>query len=408
MGEHNSTKQSYIEEARKKHIEKYGEMLYCQKKGGSCGSMFGAWADGCKEEQCSWGKETKRTEAERKSKQRAEDAEKRRKEREKYKKATEKEKEESKKREVTAVKKGEKTLASYYEYWYKTYKKGVVREVTLKKYELAHKWIFENVGGLLISEIDRPIYQQILNKYAETHEKQTVIDFHHLLKQSILDAVDEGYIEKDPTRRVVFKGNPERNKKEKYLSKYELQQMIADLNKEWTPSVDWLIYMIAKTGMRFSEAIAITPEDLDFNKMRIKITKTWDYKNGGGFVPTKNKSSERIIPMDWQLANALRIISENREMEYPIFVEKGRKIYNSTVNHVLARHCKNAGVEEITVHGLRHTHASLLLAAGVSIASVSKRLGHSNMATTQKVYLHIIRELDNQDTGTIIKEMSEF
>ena len=65
------------------------------------------------------------------------------------------------------------------------------------------------------------------------------------------------------------------------------------------------------------------------------------------------------------------------------------KVYNSTANSVLERHCKRAGIPVISVHGLRHTHASLLLFAGVSIASVAKRLGHASMNTTQKTYLHI-------------------
>lgn len=52
-----------------------------------------------------------------------------------------------------------------------------------------------------------------------------------------------------------------------------------------------------------------------------------------------------------------------------------KKVYNSTVNDVLTRHCKACGISEISVHGLRHTHASLLLFAGVSIASVARRLG---------------------------------
>ena len=70
------------------------------------------------------------------------------------------------------------------------------------------------------------------------------------------------------------------------------------------------------------------------------------------------------------------------------------------------RHCKRLGLPPITIHGLRHTHASLLLFAGVTIASVARRLGHSNMTTTQKTYLHIIHELENQDTDLIIRSLS--
>lgn len=89
----------------------------------------------------------------------------------------------------------------------------------------------------------------------------------------------------------------------------------------------------------------------------------------------------------------------------PIFVNG--KVYNSTVNNILARHCKQLGIPIISIHGLRHTHASLLLFAGVSMASVARKLGHSSMTTTQKTYLHIIHELENQDTDLIIRSISQ-
>ena len=83
-----------------------------------------------------------------------------------------------------------------------------------------------------------------------------------------------------------------------------------------------------------------------------------------------------------------------------------RKVYNSTVNDILERHCKKSNIPVISVHGLRHTHASLLLFAGVSIASVARRLGHSSMTTTQKTYLHIIHELENQDVDLVMRSLS--
>lgn len=76
------------------------------------------------------------------------------------------------------------------------------------------------------------------------------------------------------------------------------------------------------------------------------------------------------------------------------------------MNTVLSRCCHKAKVPEITVHGLRHTHASLLLFAGVSIASVARRLGHASMTTTQKTYLHIIQELENKDIDLVMRSLS--
>ena len=74
--------------------------------------------------------------------------------------------------------------------------------------------------------------------------------------------------------------------------------------------------------------------------------------------------------------------------------------------NVLERHCNRAKIPVISVHGLRHTHASVLLFAGVSIASVARRLGHSSMTTTQKTYLHIIQELENQDIDIVMRSLS--
>ncbi|MBT1350670.1 site-specific integrase, partial [Mycoplasma bovis] len=82
------------------------------------------------------------------------------------------------------------------------------------------------------------------------------------------------------------------------------------------------------------------------------------------------------------------------------------KIFNSTINDLLARRCKKANIPIISIHGLRHTHASILLYAGVSIASVAKRLGHSSMNTTEQIYLHIINELENKDIDLVMRSIS--
>lgn len=130
----------------------------------------------------------------------------------------------------------------------------------------------------------------------------------------------------------------------------------------------------------------------------------WDYKNHTGFLPTKNKSSIRKIPLDWQTVMQFAELVKRLPEDEPIFVNG--KIYNSTINSVLARHCKEVDIPIISIHGLRHTHASLLLFAGVSIASVARRLGHSNITTTQKTYLHIIQELESKDIDLIMRALS--
>ena len=181
--------------------------------------------------------------------------------------------------------------------------------------------------------------------------------------------------------------------------------MIANLDIREEPNWDWFILLVAKTGMRFSEALAITPGDFDFARQTLSISKTWDYKGDGRFLPTKNKSSVRKIQVDWQIVVKFSELVKGLPQDKPIFVGKS-KIYNSTVNDVLTRHCKDCGISVISIHGLRHTHASLLLFAGVSIASVARRLGHASMTTTQKTYLHIIQELENKDVDLVMRTLS--
>lgn len=292
----------------------------------------------------------------------------------------------------------------YFEKWIKLFKEGAVREVTLKKYLNNLKQVRDLVPSLQLVDIDRVTYQKLLNDYALTHERQTVIDFHHQIKASILDAVDDGLIDRDPTRKVIFKGKMPRPKKKKYLNQFELHNLLSDLKLEQKINWDWLILLIAKTELRFSEALALTPDDFDFVHQTISINKTWDYKNKTGFLPTKNKSSIRKVRIDWQLAMQFQQIIKKLPSDKPIFV-KG-PVCNSTPNQWLERHCRNVGISTITIHGLCHTHASLLMFAGVSIASVSPRLGHSSMTTTQKVYMHVIQELENQDNDVVMRYLS--
>lgn len=292
----------------------------------------------------------------------------------------------------------------YYEKWIKIYKEGALRDVTLKKYYSTASWLHKNAPKLKIGEINRITYQQLLNDYAISHERQTTMDFHHLLKGAIIDAVDEGLIPRDPTRKVIIKGKHPRAKKIKYLNQFQLHTLLSDLELIATDSWDWLILLIAKTGMRFSEALGLTPDDFDFAHQTISINKTWDYKGGSGFQPTKNKTSNRKIQIDWHLVTQFAQFVKDKPKNKPVFIVD--KVYNSTVNDRLAKICKRNRIPTISVHGLRHTHASLLLFAGVSIASVARRLGHSSMTTTQKTYIHVIQELENQDLDLIMRLMS--
>ena len=306
---------------------------------------------------------------------------------------------------VTSRKRKEQTFYEYFNEWITLYKVGDIRDITLQKYYMTEQRLFELAPNLKLKDLDRYTYQKILNEYALTHEKQTTMDFHHQLKGAILDAVDDGILSQNPTRKVVIKGKNPRQKKAKYLNLFEVQKLLKELNLSEEINWDWFVLLIVKTGLRFSEALALTPEDFDFSNQKIIVNKTWNYKNSKGFFqPTKNESSKRKIQIDWQLAMQFSQLIKIEDPEKPIFVKS--RVFNSTINNRLKVLCNKAEIPIISVHSLRHTHASLLLFANVSIASVASRLGHSSMTTTQETYLHIIQELENQDNEKIMHHLS--
>ena len=167
----------------------------------------------------------------------------------------------------------------YYKQWIEVYKKGAIRDATMAKYLMTQKWVEKLAPELKVCELTRTAYQKLLNDYAKDHERQTTLDFHHQLKGAILDAVDEGMIERDPTRKAIIKGKSPRTKKIKYLNQFELHTLIAHLDIREEVNWDWFILLVAKTGMRFSD---------DDDKIRLNQRKPSKYKGLSRFGPEKN------------------------------------------------------------------------------------------------------------------------
>ena len=161
-------------------------------------------------------------------------------------------------------KKATQFFHEYFSEWIGLYKEGAVRTITLDKYYMSSPWLKQLAPQLKLYELDRRSYQQLLNDYALSHEKQTTMDFHHQLKGAILDAVDEGLIPTNPTRKIIIKGKTPAEKKPKFINQFEVQRLLKELNLTTEISWDWFILLITKTGIRFSEALALTPNDFDF------------------------------------------------------------------------------------------------------------------------------------------------
>lgn len=152
---------------------------------------------------------------------------------------------------------------------------------------MTQKWLEKLIPELKVEELTRTAYQQLLNDYAKEHERQTTLDFHHQLKGAILDALDEGMIKRDPTRKAIIKGKTPRVKKIKYLNQFELHTLLADLELKETPDWDWFLLLVAKTGMRFQKHLRSHQKILIFQDRHYPSAKHGTTKEQADFFQQK-------------------------------------------------------------------------------------------------------------------------
>lgn len=104
------------------------------------------------------------------------------------------------------------------------------------------------------------------------------MDFHHQLKGAILDAVEEGLIERDPIGKAIIKGKKAESKKIQDFNQLKLHKRLSDLDLGQKLNRERFILLVAKTGMRFSEVLATAPQNLNFSKQYHSVNKTMDDK----------------------------------------------------------------------------------------------------------------------------------
>ena len=202
----------------------------------------------------------------------------------------------------------------------------------------------------------------------------------------------------------TFKDLPHKIKiQDKYLESEEMKELLNGMQEEhWKLLTKFLIL----SGLRFGEAIALLKEDVDIDNRTIRVTKTYDSINREITAP-KSICSIRYVYIQNELKtvckqiNALmlrqRLIHGARCTDLFMHSLSGGYIQYFAYNKYLRENSERILGRKLTAHALRHTHASLLLEQGVSIDTISRRLGHENSRITKEIYLHITEKLKKRD-----------
>lgn len=301
-----------------------------------------------------------------------------------------------------------RTFQQLFDVWFENYQLSVKKSTATDSWQIYERYIKPKFGSSNIQRINVLFCQKCVNywykNYREArHIKNTVSQ---ILRYGIsLEIIDENPMAKVTLPRPL----PKRDNSNNFYSKKELKHFFDSLNDIGDLRYIAFFRFLAYTGVRKSEALALQWKDFNFKNNTVKISKTiyYDARLKQVIVQEpKTKSSNRVLDLDpktvsimqaWRADQQKRFIKIGINVmntkQYVFTQEKNnRLLVPNSVNDWLRWIYRKYPQKKITVHGFRHTHASLLFEAGATIKEVQERLGHSNSKTTLDIYTHVVKE----------------
>ncbi|SHG82817.1 tyrosine-type recombinase/integrase [Virgibacillus chiguensis] len=311
-------------------------------------------------------------------------------------------------------------LKDYLDFWLKEYKEGYVRKNTmlsLKNSVNNHiKPYFKNI---YINEITPALYQKFLNKlYDNKLSKNTRLRIHNAFNEAMKRAVLNKKITFNPCEGAVIKGKNSNNDEIKFIEPSEVP-MFLEHSYEYG-YIYWIFFkLLLETGMRKGEAAALKWSDINFKNMTIEINKSLDFQAETDeelFGDTKNYNSKRVISMSKSIADDLRyhatwqnrnkkLLKNKYYYKYNLVLcrKDGNYMPKSSLFNAFRRILKQADMNLLPIHSLRHTHAVMLLEAGAEMKYIQERLGHGSITITSDIYSHISKKMDQKNTAQFEK-----
>ena len=254
-----------------------------------------------------------------------------------------------------------------------------------------------------ITDLDCRQYYEILGQlnYSTVYKNSVLQTFKAIFKH----AEKFFNLKSDPTHFIErYKLNFEDSmkKKNKETNVWSDEEFKKFINEVDNPACKELFIMLYFTGARLGEALALTWND--FHDDSISITKSITRKTLRGSYEVKqpkNVSSYRTVGLGSNLTQHFKNFKAE-EMKIPGFTNewfmfgRDKPLVLASIDRAKEVAIKKAGVKRIRIHDFRHSHASNLIASGVNIVAVSRRLGHSDVNMTLKVYTHLLKKNANE------------
>lgn len=310
--------------------------------------------------------------------------------------------------------------------WMDEYAKVNLTIKTYARYEIYLKRINQGIGHLKLKDITplqlnafyRSLEADGINQRKRYDENgnlinngklapKTILDHHRVISKILATAVKWGLLEKN----VAMRADPPKvpHREISYLNEKEVRQMLTLLEKE-PIQYQTMITLLVYTGIRRGELCGLEWKDIDFENQVMHVVRSAQYIGNKTMITKepKTKSGIRHFSLSihacillkkykrWQLEQKFSAGDRWEESDRLFTSWNGKPIHPDTVTDWFSKFIKRSGLPYVTLHSLRHTNATLMIAEGTDVCTVSRRLGHANTATTLNIYAHALKSKDRE------------
>lgn len=301
-----------------------------------------------------------------------------------------------------------KTFKELSHLWLETYKLTVKPQTYDATVTRLNRHIMPTLGNMKVDKITASDIQ-MLNRLSKYYVNYTAV--RSVIRKVLQQGVLLGLIDYNSARDIILpRKQPNAKKKVKFIDPSDLKSFLEHLetsqHKRYNLYFDAVLYqLLLSTGLRIGEACALEWGDIDLENGTIAINKTYN-KNLKFLSTAKTQSGNRVISVDKKTLRSLKLYQMRQRQLFNevgarvsevVFATPTRKYFNASVRQsALDTRCKEAGIERFTFHAFRHTHASLLLNAGISYKELQYRLGHANISMTLDTYGHLSKDKEKE------------
>ncbi|TDM47787.1 site-specific integrase [Macrococcoides goetzii] len=318
------------------------------------------------------------------------------------------------KRDELSTKKTVPTLYDYVQDYIKIYRENKVSQSSVDIDKWSAKRLFsykltDNKKNVItkkvypieipLNKITHSMQQEKINQLIEDgFSNSTIKKTNNLLFRVMEKARVDGYVLINPASEIVFSKN-QPIKKAEFIDHDKIEPFLEDVKRRNLYHY-FLFRLIIETGLRVGEACALTWQDVDRENNIINVTKSYDEKRDIlGETKTKvnrdvyitKKLSVELFKF-LQVHNANKIVNEklyDNKYNFIFVNEFGKPLSRSSIHNTMVYCSEKVLGYKLSIHKLRHTHATLLLESGVPIQVIAERLGHASSEMTEKVYAHV-------------------